>query len=118
MGQDRVHPVQWKGDHLVFDPTKLMAMASTIETFTTDVDSRLQQIANQQQITNGLLAFLALSDPRFATGAAAITETERVVLDHLYDLAFGDRVSRNMPQPDNGEDHDPDTRYNDDAPPL
>ena len=54
-----------------------------------DLDSRLEQVANQQRLTNGLLALLVLfaSDPTFK-----ITEQERVTCIAIARTAFNDRV--------------------------
>ena len=56
-----------------------------------DLDSRLEQIANQGKITNGVLALLVLAtDAANDTGQPVITTSERTALVALVRTAFTD----------------------------
>lgn len=58
-----------------------------------DADSRLEQIANQQKITNGLLALLVLANDMsaIAVNNVLVTPGERAQLIALVRTAFNDR---------------------------
>jgi hypothetical protein len=70
----------------MFDFARLDELAQRVETFTTDLDSRLEELTNRQKITNSLLALIAR-----AVGDPILTSAEKLVLDELYEHAFGDR---------------------------
>lgn len=58
----------------------------------TDLDSRLEQIANQGRITNGLLALLVLNESQaFAPASGSVlSEQERIACIALIRTAFND----------------------------
>lgn len=61
-----------------------------------DADSRLEQVANQQKITNGLLALLVLGQANLkgtnaSIGGPLLSEPERVACIALARTAFNDR---------------------------
>lgn len=72
----------------MFDFAQIGALAERIETFTTDLDSRLEELNNRVRTQNSLLAMLILvsGDPE------KISQAERVMLDEVYEYAFGDRT--------------------------
>lgn len=74
----------------MFDFAQIGVLAERIETFTTDLDSRLEELNNRVKQQNAMLAMLVLLNDH-PDSAGRITNAERLVLDEMYEAAFGVR---------------------------
>lgn len=96
----------------MFDFSKIGELAERIETGLNDLDSRLEQIANQQKIGNGLLA--AVVADLIASSDIDATPEQRQQIEDVFTSAFGERARRpfaptsvDLPEPIPAVEHQP-----------